>query len=230
MLSIVKEGGAETLLQVISIVFLGSVVANLVCYIIWPQSATANLRENMTRTLDSFSTLLQILTNTFLLEAPLHQPSYPKLQKAVEDHQASFTSLKKNLAEAYSEWLISGPTKTSKYGTAYEDAVDSLNRLAQHLNGLRGGTRLQYDLTKAHSHGKIVLKGGKLQGKQAGPAGTPGDSKGKASDKNDEVSHELDGDYLLDDAAAMFGDLLHDLGSPLKTLSVSICRSVLVIS
>lgn len=215
-----KEGGVETLLQVTFIVLLGSIISNLVCYSIWPQSATFNLLENVTKTLDSFSTLLQILTNTFLLEEPLSQPSHGKLQTAVENHQASFTSLKKNLAEAYSEWRIAGPTGVNRNScaTAYQDAVDSLNRLAQHLNGLRSGTRLQYELAKAQCDGKIVLISRKLRGEAPR---SDGDSKGKTPDRNMNAL-ESDGDYLLTEAADMFGDLVDDLGPPLKALSVSI--------
>jgi hypothetical protein len=158
--SVVNEGGLDTLLSVTFIVLIGAVVSNLVCYGIWPQSATVNLQDNMTKTLDSFSTLLRMLTNTFLLEEPLHHPNHDKLQNAIENHQSSFTSLKKNLADAHSEWFYGGPNGDGQdsSGRAYEDAVDSLNRLAQHLNGLRSGTRLQYDLTKAHADGKVVLK------------------------------------------------------------------------
>ncbi|KAF8900636.1 hypothetical protein CPB85DRAFT_1325021 [Mucidula mucida] len=145
---IVKEGGLRTLLSMFFIVLY----------------------------LDSFSTLLNMLTNTFLLEEPIHHMSQEKLAKAVESHQNSFTSLKKNLKEAKSEWAFSGrPSSTSPLESgdprrrAYEDAVDCLNRLAQHLNGLRSGIRLH--------------------------------------------------------CAVMFGDLVDDLGPPLKALT-STCSFV----
>jgi hypothetical protein len=213
---IVKEGGAETLLQVFSIVLVGAVVTNLVCYCMWPQSARANLQENMIKTLDSFSTLLHILTNTFLLEEPLHNETHEKLLRAVENHQSSFTTLKKSLSEAHSEWLYSGPIganhKTS--GAAYEDAVDCLNRLAQHLNGLRGGTRLQYELITAQMEGKIhtrVPEDGQTQ---------ECNGKGKTPDQDPTGNQELEDD-MLNHAAAMFGDLVDDLGHPVKSVSVS---------
>lgn len=215
----VNEGGLDTLLSVAFIVFVGAAVSNLVCYLIWPQRATVNLQDNMTKTLDSFSTLLRMLTNTFLLEEPLHQPSHDKLQKAIESHQSSFTSLKKNLAEAHSEWFSGGPSGDSSAGRAYEDAVDSLNRLAQHLNGLRSGTRLQYDLTKAHAEGKVVLKNRfTKRGAQNG-----GDflSAGESSQSKPAAEAPIEEDnVLLQAAAVMFGDLVDDLGPPLKALSV----------
>ncbi|KAJ6616683.1 hypothetical protein B0H10DRAFT_2036570 [Mycena sp. CBHHK59/15] len=192
---LVKEGGLQTLLQVSFIVLCGSATSNLVCYAIWPQSATSALQTNMTKTLDSFSTLLGLLTNAFLLEEGLQQPSHERLLKAVANHQNSFTSLKKNLKEAQSEWIRGA--LGGRRGRAYEDAVDSMNRLAQHLNGLRGGTRLQYELTKAG-------------------VGVP-----EQGDEDDEET------AMLKAAAEMFGDLVDDLGPPLKALSTTCTTSLL---
>ncbi|KAJ6507413.1 Fusaric acid resistance protein-like-domain-containing protein [Mycena vitilis] len=202
---LVKEGGLQTLLQVSFIVLCGSVTSNLVCYAIWPQSATSALQANMTKTLDSFSTLLGLLTNAFLLEEGLQQPSHERLMKAVANHQSSFTSLKKNLKEAQSEWV-----KGSGAGHAYEDAVDSMNRLAQHLNGLRGGTRLQYDLTKAGVVGQSKRDNGKNKAERVSV-----------------VVEDYDEDTaMLKAAAEMFGDLVDDVGPPLKALSTT-CTSSL---
>lgn len=215
----VNEGGLDTLLSVAFIVFAGATVSNLVCYLVWPQLATTNLQDNMTKTLDSFSTLLRMLTNTFLLEEPLHQPSHDKLQKAIQSHQSSFTSLKKNLAEAHSEWFSGGPRGDSTAEQAYEDAVDSLNRLAQHLNGLRSGTRLQYDLTKAHAEGKVVLKNRTTKRAAANDGEFLSASESGQSKAADEVPIDED-NALLQAAAVMFGDLVDDIGPPLKALSV----------
>jgi hypothetical protein len=233
--SVVNEGGLDTLQSVSLIVFIGAIVSNLVCSTIWPQSATVNLQDNMTKTLDSFATLLRMLTNTFLLEEPLHHPSHDKLQSAIESHQSSFTSLKKNLAEAHSEWFYGGPSGVSQNssGRAYEDAVDSLNRLAQHLNGLRSGTKLQYDLTKAHADGKVILKN-RAAGQSRSPH--PMSSNFSTSRNNGkrkmavEDSQSDEEDILLQAAALMFGDLVDDLGPPLKALSVRVSvRRILIL-
>lgn len=217
---IVKEGGLQMLLQVSFIVLCGSATSNLVCYAIWPQSATAALQTNMTKTLDAFSTLLGLLTNAFLLEEGLQQPSHERLMKAVANHQSSFTSLKKNLKEAQSEWVRGSSGVTGEgLGCAYEDAVDSLNRLAQHLNGLRGGTRLQYDLTKAGVLGqsKRASTDGSDNGKQRGDV--------PASAAQDNVDDQETA--MLKAAAEMFGDLVDDLGPPLKALSATCTSSLL---
>lgn len=69
----------------------------------------------MVKTLDSFRVLLEILSSSFLLEEidendqrKSRKLSEEKLKKAVEAHQSSFTSLKKNLDEAKSEWHVIG--------------------------------------------------------------------------------------------------------------------------
>ena len=213
--SVVKEGGVETLLQVALVVAIGACVSNLVCVTLWPQSAKKNLQANMVKTLDSFSTLLSLLTGTFLLKDELFQPSQEKISKAVADHQAAFTGLKKNLDEARSERLCGGPTA---HGDPYEDAVDSLTRLAQHLNGLRSGTSLQYDLAKGHQDGKVAIhRRSSTHGKTFTNVLETDVVKGKGvSDGRDDTE-----DVMLRAAADMFGDLVGELDSPLRALSVS---------
>ncbi|KAH9839086.1 Fusaric acid resistance protein-like-domain-containing protein [Rhodofomes roseus] len=217
---VVKEGGIQTLLQVSFIILCGTTVANLVCILLWPQRATKNLQDAMTKTLQSFSTLLEMLTDTFLLEDSLRNLTSDKLQKAAQSHQASFTSLKKHFEEAQSEWLFGGPKKPrgdktgslhESSGQAYQDAIDCLNRLGQHLNGLRSGTTLQYELIRAEKDGKLVLK----NHHPSTPSGTVPDSESSATVREDDDA------AMLQAAAAMFGDLIDDLGPPLKALSTA---------
>ena len=210
MYSIVKEGGIDMLITVAMIVIYGSAISNLVCFSLWPQSAISNLQLNVAKTLDSFSTVLSMVTGTFLLEGGARSTSH--LEKALENHQNSFTSLKKSLDEARTEWVRRGdatqsasPWVTSPGKRAYEDAVDSLNRLGQHLNGLRSGTRLQYDLTKAG-----LFRCRSRKDKKAVPIEL---DLGFSFDDDEETA-------MLKAAAAMFGDIVDDLGPPLKALTV----------
>ena len=163
----------------------------------------------MSKTLDSFSTVLSMLTRTFLLEGGVHKKHHlEKMQQAVEGHQSSFTNLKKSLSEARTEWINQGRNTDPNTGKrAYGDAVDCLNRLGQHLNGLRSGTRLQYDLTKA---GVVKVKNGKKTNIPVALDVSMEDDEEKA---------------MLKAAAVMFGDLVDDLGPPLKALSVGFWRS-----
>lgn len=197
----------------------------------------------MTQTLDSFATLLTMITQTFLLEEPLLLVSQAKLDKATKDHQGSFTKLKKDLTEAQSERLVGGPGKPESafsaatlgladssprahLGQAYEDAVDSLNRLGQHLNGLRSGIGVQYELVKASRDGRLKLRNQSkiraLRGGRGSSTATPGgNGKGKSVDLNGIQAAADEDSALLQEAADAFGDLIEDLGPPLKALSVS---------
>ncbi|KAF7790048.1 hypothetical protein EIP86_000997 [Pleurotus ostreatoroseus] len=224
---VVKEGGLETLLQVTFIVIVGSTISNVVCYTLWPQRATRNLQTTMSKTLDSFSTLLTMITETFLLEEPLLLVSQEKLQTATKNHQGSFTALKKSLAEAQSERFIGGPGKVTPsslleepearnhLGRAYEDAVDSLNRLGQHLNGLRSGISVQYELVKASRGGRLTLRksASKYPIQQIEEA-----QNGKVFITPEDGRSEEE-TALLQAAADAFGEIVDDLGPPLKALS-----------
>lgn len=107
-------------------------------------------RNNISTVLDSFSAMLDITTETFLLQNNLER-TQSQILAAAQEHQASFTSLKKSLIEARSEWCdprmraASSPRRGHEVDL-YDAAVDGLTRLAQHLNGLRDGTRQQLDV------------------------------------------------------------------------------------
>ncbi len=218
-------------MQVAFIIIIGALVSNVVCLSLWPQRATKNLQNNMTQTLDSFSTLLGMLTQTFLLEEP-HGFSSDRLQRAVANHQASFTSLKKSLLEAQSERLFGGPGKPGEEaqargssGQAYEDAIDSLNRLGQHTNGLRSGISLQHELIRGHREGKVMLNNAlgknRANGNGNDIGNTNGNGKGKITEHNSQPSDFDEDTAMLQAAAIVFGDLMDDLAPPLKALSVS---------
>ncbi|KAJ1028717.1 hypothetical protein NDA16_001883 [Ustilago loliicola] len=152
---VVKEGSlhlghfsTEKTFQVTLVVLAGSLISNLVCFYIWPQSATSNLQGDIVRNLRGFSTLLRVLTKTFLLEDPsnFHFKS-DRIKRAIDDHHDSFTSLKKNLEEAKLESLFD--LRMRGQSAKYVEATDSLNRLAQHLTGLRSSCGLQHQIMAA---------------------------------------------------------------------------------
>ncbi|KAI0694282.1 Fusaric acid resistance protein-like-domain-containing protein [Cytidiella melzeri] len=233
---VVKEGGWETLVEVSLLVIVGALISNVVCAILWPQRATRNLHSTMSQTLDSFSTLLTMITETFLLEEPLQLVSQEKLDKATKDHQTSFTKLKKDLNEAQSERFVGGPgkpilttstlglldasvTQDLDLGKAYEDVVGSLNRLGQHLNGLRSGISVQYELVKAGRDGKLHLRSQSKH--QRTSSSIVGNGKNTIPD-----AEEAEENALLQEAADAFGDVVEDLGPPLKALSMTCSTSL----
>jgi len=216
--SVVREGGLETLLQVSFIVLIGSIISNAVCFCLWPQTGTKKLQDDMHKTLDSFSTLLSTLVCSFLLEEPPTK-SRERLHQAVQNHQTSFTSLKCNFLDAKTE-MVPNPATSDNLSKAYEDAVDSMNRLAQHLNGLRSGSNFQYDITKKYQ----TLQGRGRTGPPAAPVPmVPQVDKGKAPAASAGTEDES---QLLNDAVDIFGDIVGELGPPLKALS-TICTTSL---
>ncbi|PVF97453.1 hypothetical protein CPB86DRAFT_706963 [Serendipita vermifera] len=226
---VVKEGGFITLGQILVSVAIGASIANVICFIIWPQSATVNLQRDMITSLESYATLLEMLTSSFLLD-PRSQ-GRTQLIRAVEAHQASFTSLKRSLDEARSEWALDPPdaprSKRSLHQQSlnhfYGDAVDSLNRLAQHLAGLRSGTKLQRDLTA--KYGKRKMK--KMMQKEATKSrGSQGQLPTVEEQEIESVSPEPNEGKVMDEetlalaaAAAVFGSLIDDVGPPMAALT-----------
>jgi len=139
--------------------------------------------------------------------------SREKLHQAVQNHQTSFTSLKSNLSDAKTEMVPHSATLDT-LSKAYEDAVGSMNRLGQHLNGLRSGSNFQYDITKKYQT---------LQGRGGpGPAPTPVPMVAQASKGKAPAASAEDEAQLLNAAVDIFGDIVGELGPPLKALS-TIC-------
>ncbi|KAL7419460.1 hypothetical protein Q5752_006298 [Cryptotrichosporon argae] len=166
---IIKEGGIPKLAEVLLIVAIGgeslrcgpiqlkaATITNVVCWTVFPMSATWRLQRSMTSSLDSFSTLLNLLTSTFLLEHRVLKESRMTLADAIKSHGAAFKTLKADLAEAKHERLIDGRVRGKRL-ELYDAAIGSLTRLAQHLAGLRSSTRLQEALIVASKEGRVVL-------------------------------------------------------------------------
>ncbi|KAM0753945.1 hypothetical protein T439DRAFT_378053 [Meredithblackwellia eburnea MCA 4105] len=155
---ITKEGAyhvgtfeSQAILQVMIITLIGTLISNVVCFTLWPGSATSKLQVDLNKTLNSFSTLLEMLTKTFLLDEDI--TTRPEsLKKAIDAHQASFTTLKSSLSQAKYEILDSRIRHST---VAYDQVVETMTRLAQGLTGMRSGCMLQYDLMNAKNEGRL---------------------------------------------------------------------------
>ncbi|BGP38095.1 hypothetical protein JCM10449v2_002022 [Rhodotorula kratochvilovae] len=155
---ITKEGAihvgrfdSQAVQQVLLIAAIGSLISNVICFVIWPQSATSKLQADLNNTLSSFGTLLDMLTKTFLLDTDFS--TRPEdLKKAIDAHQSAFTTLKSSLSQAKYEVFDSRMAGTAK---SYDQAVASMTRLAQGLTGMRAGCTLQWELLRAREEGKL---------------------------------------------------------------------------
>ncbi|ORX38403.1 Fusaric acid resistance protein-like-domain-containing protein [Kockovaella imperatae] len=153
---VIKEGLIPKLLEVLLIVLMAACVTNLVCFVVFPVSATTRLQLSISKSLTSFSTLLDRLCATFLLEKTVVKGSHTTLRDAVTSHAAAFKNLKADLAEAKHERVVDTRIR-GRHMELYDAAIESLARLAQHLAGLRGSTKLQEGLLRAAREGRIRL-------------------------------------------------------------------------
>ncbi|KZT51834.1 hypothetical protein CALCODRAFT_442467 [Calocera cornea HHB12733] len=138
---VIKEGGWATLLQVLCIIFIGSTISNIVCFLVWPESAVTCLQTNMSKSLVSLSTLLSVIGESFLAGND-RPPDEHDLSGAVAGYQAVFTKLKTGLSEAKSEWADPRLMEDADY----EAAINSFTHLAQHMTGLRDGAKIRNEL------------------------------------------------------------------------------------
>ncbi|KAH9451208.1 hypothetical protein KEM48_010615 [Puccinia striiformis f. sp. tritici PST-130] len=133
------------------IILIGMVISNLTCILFWRGSATKTLQIDINKTLDSFTTLVGMLTKTFLLDDGSIYTDQERIKKAIDRHHLSFTSLKGSLDGASYEFF---EPKIQRSLDHYKELIASMNRLAQHLTGLRSGCSLQHELL---SNGRPVV-------------------------------------------------------------------------
>ncbi|WVQ72114.1 hypothetical protein IAR50_001659 [Cryptococcus sp. DSM 104548] len=151
---VIRDGALPKLAETLEIIAIGVCITNLVNYTVFPLSATSRLQLSISKTLSSFSTLLDILTSTFLLEKTIIKENRTSIKDAIKAHAASFKTLKTDLSEARHESAVDVRIRGKKL-RLYEAAVASLGRLAQHLGGLRSCTSLQESLIRASKEGKV---------------------------------------------------------------------------
>ncbi|KAI7873761.1 hypothetical protein K492DRAFT_211962 [Lichtheimia hyalospora FSU 10163] len=148
---VVREGSANhgdfdttRIEQIVSAVATGTVITVSCCIIFWPYSAAKKLNKDLEATLSSYQVLLKLLTKTFLLDDDLPEFKANKtLQTAIDSHRASFTSLQKSLSDARLEVMWNRQIR-GRVGE-YEDIVKSMQRLAQHVAGLRSSCGIQFE-------------------------------------------------------------------------------------
>ncbi|CAG8581661.1 54_t:CDS:2 [Ambispora gerdemannii] len=166
---VLGEFATNKIFQVATIILVGASISFLVSVLLWPVSASDKLKDEIGKTLASFRLLLKLLTKTFLID-DIHYTD-ASVQEAITSHRATFTSLKASLNEAKLE--IHNRAMQRELGL-YHEVVKSLQRLAQHLGGLRSCCGLQWEMikdkdTNNHNGGEgIPLTEGEPQGRPSG--------------------------------------------------------------
>ncbi|KAI8074104.1 Fusaric acid resistance protein-like-domain-containing protein [Gongronella butleri] len=141
----VNQGAFDTtrIEQITSVVAIGTLVTVTCCIVFWPTSATTKLQQDLDKTLQSYQVLLKLLTKTFLLDDDLPEfTANQSLQSAIESHRGSFTSLQKSLQEAKLESLWNAQIRGC--ADEYDTIVKSMQRLSQHVGGLRSSCGVQF--------------------------------------------------------------------------------------
>ena len=171
---VIKEGALPKLREIVLIVVIGCTyrpsprgiksdidagfIAAVVCVLLFPSSATTRLQGSIDKSLKSFSTLLDLLTSTFLLEKTVVKENKTSLKEAVSSHSSAFKKLKTDLAEAKHERMFDSRIRGNRL-KLYDAGIGSLARLAQHLNGLRSSIKLQDSIIRAVREGKLGAAG-----------------------------------------------------------------------
>jgi hypothetical protein len=149
---IVREGSTNRgdfdtsrIQQITSAVATGTFITVACCILFWPISAAKKLRTDLSATLGSYRVLLKLLTKTFLLDDDLPEfKANRTLQTAIEAHQGSFTALQKSLKEAKLETFWNNEVRGRS--NEYDMIVKSMQRLAQHMGGLRSSCGIQFEM------------------------------------------------------------------------------------
>ncbi|KAI8376126.1 Fusaric acid resistance protein-like-domain-containing protein [Radiomyces spectabilis] len=129
-----------------ALVAIGTVISVAVCLLVWPISATQKLKSDIHASLESVRVLLKLLTKTFLLDADLPEfTANTNLKNAITAHSSSFVALKVSLQDAKREFYN---LQVRQHAEGYEAIVSSLQRLAQHIGGLRSSCGLQFEVMR----------------------------------------------------------------------------------
>ncbi|KAI9480671.1 MAG: hypothetical protein EXX96DRAFT_521939 [Benjaminiella poitrasii] len=137
-----------------AIVAIGTAISVAVCILIWPMTAAGKLRSEIDSSLSSTRVLLKLLTKTFLLDTDLPEFTANKtLETAIKTHRTSFTALKPSLADAKLEFYN---LEMQFHAKGYKAIVESLERLAQHIGGLKSSCGLQV-VVMQQTTGKLAV-------------------------------------------------------------------------
>lgn len=140
-----KEGAVQAadfsfakIYQVLKMVIIGVLITMAICFLIFPISAKAKLRQNFIEVTDAMGDMFTLITRSFL------RGSEEELKKkafivAVDQHKKAFTSLPKYLKEAKYEHYITG---TEKEYRLEAKLVQCVQRISQCIGGLRSAAAM----------------------------------------------------------------------------------------
>ncbi|KAL7269959.1 hypothetical protein RUND412_007347 [Rhizina undulata] len=226
--------------QVSIIVVMAIVISNFLAFMLWPRSAISELRELMIKSTDTFSKMLSTITHSFLngSEEELLQPEF---KAASATYRTVFTSLLKNLGEAKYEHYVKGTEKEYQFE---KDLVQCMQRLAQHIGGLKSAATTQFDLLRqAQKHPwaqqePIGISGDRQESSLVDPFTPPeheahpflrasaaadegGDLDGEDG-RSTHTAHNTRTQVVEPASVAIFEEFIYHLGPPMKSLAYTL--------
>ena len=140
------------IIQVSIIVLMAIAISNFLAFALWRSSAIDDLHRLMVECFDSFSDSLGGITHSFL-RGSAKDVNAKKYESIEASHRTVFGSLLKNLKEAKFEHYLRGTEKQYRQETLL---VESMQRLAQNIGGLRSAAHTQFLLLKEiREHGQV---------------------------------------------------------------------------
>lgn len=130
--------------QVSIMVLMSIAISNFLAFTLWPSSAIDDLRRLMVECFDAFSESLSGITHSFLRGSydDIDSTKYAFIEAS---HRTVFSSLLKYLREAKLEHYVRGTEKQHRQETLL---VESMQRLAQNIGGLRSAAHTQFLLLR----------------------------------------------------------------------------------
>lgn len=144
-----KEGAVQAatfsddkIVQVLKMIVMGVIATTAVSFLIYPESARIDLRENLISFTDSLSEVLASTTGCFLVGSEEELTS-PRYRAAMDKYKSQLASIDKNLVEAKYEHFIAGTEAEYRLEARL---VDCMQRLAKNIGGLRSAATTQFSI------------------------------------------------------------------------------------
>lgn len=127
----------DKLIATLKVIVSGVFISVFCCYFIWPVRAVSQLRKSLNDSYDIMSSILSMLTTSFLTGEKV---SNPALYTALK---ANISQLQSDIVEAKYELRVTG---REKEWLVLHKLVSSTIALARHIQALKSSTEMQYNL------------------------------------------------------------------------------------
>ncbi|KAG7709269.1 hypothetical protein KL914_001659 [Ogataea haglerorum] len=207
---VIKEGSQDGSVvpwtkigSIFRIVLAGCIVSALTCYLLWPTSAEAKLKQHLNENADVQSRLLKLVSRSFLGYDHIDSSETNEL---VEKVKSSLKNLKKYLEEAKFELYLKG--KEKEYHLL-EDLVESCGKLWMTMAGMRMSVEFKYELLDTSN--RVHTEATSLHSYYGGQF-----------DGNTSNESDFDDEAVAIDSKELFDLFVYHLGPSIKSFSYTV--------